>query len=168
MTFIPGLNDLQKTISLHQRTVGTCGRAVYKMRQKFAQLRYGRVRLFVPQVAAKENQVGLLMFDDGVHGGKGSFVVVDGLMQVGEAADLEASIRAEFQILKNEKGIINLKTRVYEEDIFRFEENIYEILHDPQVICELLQKVGFRVLQCADRLCPEENGSTTWYIIAAK
>lgn len=78
------------------------------------------------------------------------------------------TIRAEFQILKNEKGIINLKTRVYEEDIFRFEENIYEILHDPQVICELLQKVGFRVLQCADRLCPEENGSTTWYIIAAK
>ena len=77
------------------------------------------------------------------------------------------TIRAEFQILK-EQNIINLKTRVYEDGEFRFEENIYEILHDPDMICSLLQQSGFRVLQCADRLLPEENGSTTWYIIASK
>lgn len=78
------------------------------------------------------------------------------------------TVRAEFQILKSDDNIINLKTRVYEDGEFRFEENIYEILHDPQTICTLLKKEGFRVLQCADRLLPEENGSTTWYIIATK
>ena len=78
------------------------------------------------------------------------------------------SIRAEFQILKNADNIINLKTRVYEDGEFRFEENIYEILHEPQQICAILQEEGFQVLQCADRLLPQENGSTTWYIIAKK
>ena len=78
------------------------------------------------------------------------------------------SIRAEFQIIKKDNGIINLKTRVFENEEFRFEENIYEILHDPETICELLKKAGFQVLQCADRLTPEAQPSTTWYIIAKK
>jgi SAM-dependent methyltransferase len=78
------------------------------------------------------------------------------------------TVRAEFQILKSEDNIINLKTRVYEDGEFRFEENIYEILHDPRQICGLLEAEGFRVIQCADRLLPDENGSTTWYIIASK
>lgn len=78
------------------------------------------------------------------------------------------SIRAEFQIIKKDNGIINLKTRVFENDEFRFEENIYEILHDPETICELLKNAGFRVLRCADRLTPEAQPSTTWYIIAKK
>ena len=78
------------------------------------------------------------------------------------------SVRAEFQILKNEEGIINLKTRVFEDGEFRFEENIYEILHDPETICELLKNAGFRVLRCSDQLIPEAQASTTWYIIAKK
>ena len=78
------------------------------------------------------------------------------------------TIRAEFQILKKDNGVINLKTRVYENEEFRFEENIYEILHDPKSICSLLESAGFQVLQCADRLIPEAMGSTTWYIIVRK
>lgn len=78
------------------------------------------------------------------------------------------TIRAEFQIIKNENGLINLKTRVFEDGEFRFEENIYEILHDPDTVCHLLEKTGFRILNCSDRLCPDENGSTTWYMIARK
>ena len=78
------------------------------------------------------------------------------------------TIRAEFQIRRQEGGIINLKTRVFESVEFRFEENIYEILHDPKTVISLLESVGFRVLQCADRLLPEAMASTTWYIIAKK
>lgn len=79
----------------------------------------------------------------------------------------EDGIRAEFQI-RIENGIINLKTRVFENGEFRFEENIYEILHRPEVICRMLQEEGFRVLRCADTLLPGDNPSTTWYLIAQK
>lgn len=78
------------------------------------------------------------------------------------------TVRAEFQILRQENGIINLKTRVFENEEFRFEENIFEILHDPEMICGLLEETGFQVLLCADRLIPEAMGSTTWYIIAKR
>lgn len=78
------------------------------------------------------------------------------------------TIRAEFQILKSDDGIINLKTRVFEDDVFRFEENIYEILHDPDTILSLLKSAGFQVLGCTDRLLPEAMASTTWYIVARK
>lgn len=77
------------------------------------------------------------------------------------------TLRAEFQILV-ENGIIHLKTRVFEDGQFRFEENIYEILHDPQTIRTLLQSTGFQVLRCADSLLPEGSHSTTWYVIAKK
>lgn len=78
------------------------------------------------------------------------------------------TIRAEFQILKSDDGIINLKTRVFEDGEFRFEENIYEILHDPDTILSLLKSAGFQVLGCTDRLLPEAMASTTWYIVARK
>jgi len=78
------------------------------------------------------------------------------------------SIRAEFQILKDPSGRINLKTRVFEDGQFRFEENIYEILHDPAVIRELLEKTGFRDIRISDRLIASGNKSTTWYVVAQK
>lgn len=78
------------------------------------------------------------------------------------------SIRAEFQILKDSSGQINLKTRVFEDGQFRFEENIYEILHDPAVIRELLEKAGFGKIRISDRLTEAGNKSTTWYVIARK
>lgn len=77
------------------------------------------------------------------------------------------SIRAEFQIVVNAPEI-HLITRIFEDGVFRFEEDIREVLHDPQEICGLLEKVGFSVLRCAHNLCPDSTVSTTWYIVARK
>jgi len=78
------------------------------------------------------------------------------------------TITAQFQMLKNEDGIVNLKTKVFENDAFQFEENIYEILHDPDAICASLRKCGFSEVIRQDRLLSSANASTTWYILAKK
>lgn len=88
-----------------------------------------------------------------------------------EPFDLDYSdeIRTQFMITQDEKGIINLKTRTYENGELKFEENITEIVHDPKVICRLLEESGFRVLRCADHLLENaEKHGTSWYIIAKK
>ena len=77
------------------------------------------------------------------------------------------TITARFQMLCQD-GIINLKTKVYENGEFQFEENIYETLHDPETTCRLLKEAGFREVSCQDRLLPNANPSTTWYVIAHK
>ena len=77
------------------------------------------------------------------------------------------TVLARFQMIKTE-GIVNLKTRVYENGEFQFEENIYETLHDPDWVCARLRQIGFRQVTCRDRLLPEANRSTTWYIQAQK
>lgn len=83
--------------------------------------------------------------------------------------DFSDTVRARFQMLKSGDGTVNLKTKVYENGEFQFEENIYEKLYDPQMICSLLEKTGFQVVKCAD-LLPDNSPkhSTTWYIIAKK
>lgn len=89
----------------------------------------------------------------------------------GEPIDLDFSdeIKAQFMITQDQEGIINLKTTVYENDRLQFEENITETVHDPKVICELLQRSGFQVIRCSDRLLEDAaNHSTTWFIIAKK
>ncbi len=78
------------------------------------------------------------------------------------------TILAKFQMLRQEDGVVNLKTQVYENGEFQFEENIYERLHDPGMICNLLKETGFRNITCRDRLLPSGNPSTTWYIIGQK
>lgn len=94
----------------------------------------------------------------------------EGEVSTDEPFDLPFSdtITARFQMLKQESGIINLKTRVYENGEFQFEENISEILHDPDMVCALLRKSGFSEVSRRDRLLPSANRSTTWYIIAKK
>lgn len=83
--------------------------------------------------------------------------------------DFSDTVRARFQMLKSGDGTVNLKTKVYENGEFQFEENIYEKLYDPQMICSLLEKTGFQVVKCADQLPDNSpNHSTTWYIIAKK
>lgn len=89
----------------------------------------------------------------------------------GEPIDLDFSetIKAQFLITRNEAGMINLKTSVYENGEFKFEENINEIVHDPEMICALLQKCGFKLLRCADQILDDaESHGTTWFIIAKK
>lgn len=89
----------------------------------------------------------------------------------GEAFQLDFSdtVKAQFHITQDQKGIINLKTSVYEDGTLQFEENITETVHDPEAICCLLEKSGFRVIQCADRLLEDEEvHGTTWFVIAKK
>ena len=78
------------------------------------------------------------------------------------------TVRVWFQMTQPGNKQVNLKIRVYEEGALQFEENIRETIHDPAVICDLLRKVGFEVLKCADRLLETNNPGTTWFVIAGK
>lgn len=89
----------------------------------------------------------------------------------GEPIDLDFSetVKAQFTISQNQEGMINLKTTVYENGIFQFEENITETVHDVERICEYLRECGFKILRCADQLFDDAPAhSTTWFIIAQK
>lgn len=82
--------------------------------------------------------------------------------------DYDKNVKGEFLIFRDENGHINLKVTVYENGEYQFEEIITEVVHDPQVICGLLQKCGFEVLKCADHLLEEERHGTAWFIVAKK
>jgi len=89
----------------------------------------------------------------------------------GDPIDLDFSetVKAQFHITKNDQGIINLKTSVFENGEFQFEEIITETLHDPQMICGLLEKCSFHLLRCSDQLLDgSDRHGMTWYIIAQK
>lgn len=82
--------------------------------------------------------------------------------------DFSDSIRVWFQMTQPEEKQVNLKIRVFEAGRQQFEENIRETVHDPAAVCALLEKTGFRVHRCADRLLEEGNPGTTWFVIAQK
>lgn len=83
--------------------------------------------------------------------------------------DYSDSVKAEFRITKDNDGSITLRTAVYENDVFKFEEKIYEIYYDPNELIELLTNIGFRNITCSDQLLPGEAGhGTTWFITARK
>ena len=87
-----------------------------------------------------------------------------------DAIDLDFSeeVKAQFSVTQDEKTV-NLKTKVYENGEFQFEENITETVYDPEVICELLRRNGFEIVRCADQLMDDgEKHGTTWFIIAKK
>ncbi len=89
----------------------------------------------------------------------------------GEVFDLDFSeeVKAQFQITKDSLGRIHLHTAVFENGIRQFEEDITETVHEIELICELLRKCGFQILQCSDQLLEgTENHSTTWYVVAGK
>lgn len=82
--------------------------------------------------------------------------------------DFSDTIRVWFQMTQPEEKQVNLKVRVFENGQLQFEENIRETVHDPAVICDLLQKSGFQVESCADRLLEDSNHGTTWFVVARK
>ena len=82
--------------------------------------------------------------------------------------DFSESTRVWFQMTCPQEKKVNLKIRVYENGQLTFEENIRETVHDPGEICRLLGAVGLEVLQFADRLLPEANPGTTWFVVARK
>ena len=74
--------------------------------------------------------------------------------------DFSDTIRVWFQMTRPGEKQVNLKVRVYENGTLAFEENIRETIHDPAVICKLLEKSGFRVLRLADTLLDDGNHGT--------
>lgn len=90
---------------------------------------------------------------------------------LGEPIDLDFSdeIKAQFMITQNQEGIINLKIVVHENGVKTFEENITEIVHDKDIVCELLRKAGFQVLSCSHQLLENSpSQGNTWFVIAKK
>ncbi len=82
--------------------------------------------------------------------------------------DFDERTRVWFRMTRPEEKNVNLQIRVWEDGVLQFEENIRETVHDPAVICGLLEQCGFREVTCSDRLLPGENKSATWYITAKK
>ena len=82
--------------------------------------------------------------------------------------DYDENTRVWFQMTRPAEDKVNLKIKVFEQDQEAFEENIRETIHDPVVICNLLEKAGFTVLRCADRMLDDGGHGTTWFIIAHK
>lgn len=83
--------------------------------------------------------------------------------------DFSDKVKAQFSISQNQQGMINLKTKVFENGQLQFEENITETLHDPDEICQLLKKTGFQMVRCTDHLLENSNAhGTTWFVIAQK
>ena len=82
--------------------------------------------------------------------------------------DFTETTRIWFQMTRPGEKQVDLKIRVYENGILAFEENIRETVHDPVVICGLLEEAGFRVMKCADSLLDDGSHGTTWFVIAQK
>lgn len=82
--------------------------------------------------------------------------------------DFSDTVRATFQITRDDT-VIHLNTVVYENGREQFREVITETVHDPDMICRMLMRQGFRVLRRDNSLSGRaENRGTTWYIIAQK
>ena len=104
----------------------------------------------------------------------GGYFVFD-LLNENEVSDSEPfdmdftdAIRVWFQMTRPGEKKVNLKIKVYEDGKEAFEENIRETIHDPGVICKLLKNAGFTEVTCRDRLLPENNPGTTYFLIARK
>ena len=82
--------------------------------------------------------------------------------------DFSDTIRVWFQMTRPGEKQVNLKIRVFENSALSFEENIRETIHDPGMICDLLQKCGLAVIRCADTLLDDGHHGTTWFVIAQK
>ena len=82
--------------------------------------------------------------------------------------DFSESTRVWFQMTQPAENGVNLKVRVFENGALAFEENIRETVHDPAVICRLLEESGFTVERCADKLLDDSNPGTTWFVVAQK
>ena len=82
--------------------------------------------------------------------------------------DYDEHTRVWFQMTRPGENLVNLEIRVYADGALQFEENIREKVHDPAVICGLLENSGFTVERCADNLLDDGTHGTTWFVIARK
>ena len=82
--------------------------------------------------------------------------------------DFTETTRVWFQMTRPGENKVTLTIRVYEDGALAFEENIRETIHDPAAIVQMLRECGFAQIVCADRLLPENNPGTTWFVIARR
>ena len=104
----------------------------------------------------------------------GGFFVFDLLneheVSTGEPFEMDFTpvTKVWFQMTRPAENKVNLKIRVFENRGLTFEENIRETIHDPETVCQLLAKCGFTDITCRDRLLPENNPGTTWFVTVRK
>ena len=82
--------------------------------------------------------------------------------------DFDETTKVWFRMTRPAENKVNLTIRVFENGKLQLEEVIRETIHEPAVICEMLQSCGFRVLRCADRMMDDGGHGTTWFLIATK
>ena len=82
--------------------------------------------------------------------------------------DYDDTARIRFQMTRPEHRKVALSIQVWEGEVLRIDEIIRETLHSPDVICDLLQREGFRILCCGDRLLEDSNPGTTWFLAVQK
>jgi len=82
--------------------------------------------------------------------------------------DFTETTKVWFQMTRPAENKVNLTIRVYENGTLQLEEIIRETIHDPEIICALLNSCGFTLLRCADRMLDDGGHGTTWFIIATK
>ena len=87
-----------------------------------------------------------------------------------EPFDLEFDehISARFQITRPAENRVHLQTKVFEDGVHSFTEDIFETVHDRQAVLALLEKAGFALHACAHRLLEDSPEVATWYVIARK
>ena len=82
--------------------------------------------------------------------------------------DFTDTTRVWFQMTQPAPDKVNLKVRVFENGQLQFEENIRETIHNPKTVCALLEKSGFSVERCADKLLDDGGHGTTWFVAARR
>ena len=82
--------------------------------------------------------------------------------------DFDETTKVWFQMTRPAENKVNLTIRVYENNVLQLEEVIRETIHDVPTICGLLEKCGFKLLRCADRMLEDGGHGTTWFLICQK
>ena len=77
-------------------------------------------------------------------------------------------ISARFQITRPAENRVHLQTKVFEDGAHSFTEDIFETVHDREIICAMLLGCGFELRQCAHRLLEDSPEVATWYVVAQK
>ena len=104
----------------------------------------------------------------------GGYVIFDLLdeneISTEEPFDLQFDehISARFQITRPAENRVHLQTQVFEDGAHSFTEDIFETVHDRNVILDLLRQAGFTVVSCAHRLLETSPEVATWYVTARK
>jgi 2-polyprenyl-3-methyl-5-hydroxy-6-metoxy-1,4-benzoquinol methylase len=82
--------------------------------------------------------------------------------------DFDEKLRVWFQMTRPEENKVHLTVRVFENGVLQLEEVIRETVHEPRMICGLLEQCGFVVESCTDRLLEDSGPGTTWFVVARK